>query len=549
MLKLLRRRQKTADCHGVATFAVLNDRELLSKFLAGDEAAFSELVQRHARLVWGACQRVLRNAEDADDAFQATFLVLARKATSLQWQESIAGWLLETARRTSLKLRAITVRRRKVEDLSVQQRERETLMSVDSPAVQASVHELTEILDAEMAGLPAKFREVIILSQMEGLTRDELAERLGISVAAVKDRLERGREQLRLRLLRRGVTLTAATLAVWLVPGTASAAGITTLVASTAQVAGTFAATGSLAAGTTPVAASLAQGILKMMGFEKMKYISICIVSLLTAGGIAYGMLQDEPTRFEKGLRGNIVAVNAGKPATVTISLEGFETLLNLDVSSSAKVWTAFEVGQISDLKEGQYVSLRLGDDHRTVNEIHIEGQVQAVAIKSLNATGKITVVQHDDDDDEGERDRRKEVELAPDAILRIGGMPAARADLKPGMEVELEFGRDGKFVHAITSEVAEHLMFEGELTERNADNTGISIEKECDDEQLTRRFTLTPETIVWLDLKPAELVDLKKEMWVAVRLSEDGTTVRAIKATTKEPEDEDDDVGDGEDE
>ena len=547
MLELLRRHPKTVDYRGVAAPVVLNDRELLVRFLAGDEAAFSELVQRHARLVWGTCQRVLRNAEDADDAFQATFLVLARKASSLQWQESIAGWLLETARRTSLKLRAITVRRRKVEDLSAQQRGKETSASVDSPAVQASVHELTEILDAELAGLPARFREVILLSQMEGLTRDEVAERLGISVAAVKDRLERGREQLRTRLLRRGVTLTAAALAAWLVPGTVNAASFTTLVASTTQVAGTFAATGSLAAGTTPIAASLAQGILKMMGFEKMKYISICIVSLITAGGIAFGMLQDEPTRFEKGLRGNIVAVNEGKPATVTISLEGLDTLLNLDVSSSAKVWTAFEVGQFSDLKEGQYVSLRLGDDHRTVNEIHIEGEVQAVAIKSLTSAGKITVVHHDDDDDDEEQDRRTEVELAPDAILRISGLPAAREDLKPGMEVELEFGRDGKFVHAITSEAAEHQMFEGELTELNVDNTGIAIGKECDDEQLIRSFTLNTETIVWLDSKPAKLADLKKGMWVVVRLADDGNTVRAMKAETPEPEDDDDEDGDDE--
>ena len=542
MLELLRGRSKVTDSSRVASSIVLNDRELLVRFLAGDEAAFSELVQRHSGLVWGACQRILRNAEDADDAFQATFLVLARKARSLQWQDSIAGWLLETARRTSLKLRAIAARRRKVEDLSMQQREKEASMSVDSPAIQASVHELAEILDAELLGLPARFREVIVLSQVEGLTRDELAERLGISSAAVKDRLERGREQLRLRLLRRGVTLTAATLAVWLVPGTATAAGMTTLVASTTQVAGAFAATGSLATGTTPVAASLAQGVLKMMGFEKMKYISICIVSLLNAGGIAFGMLQDEPTRFEKGLRGNVVAVTEGKPATVTIALEGHEALLNLDVSSSAKVWTAYEVGQLSDLKEGQYVSLRLADDHRTVNEIHIEGGVQSVAIKSLNAAGKITVVHRDEDDDDEQRDRRTEVELAPDAILRIGGLPAAREDLKPGMEVELEFGRDGKFVHAITSEAAEHLMFEGELTELNADNARISIENESDDEQTTTRsFTLTPETIVWLDLKPAKLSDLKREMWVVVRLSDDGNTVRAIKATTPDPEDDDD--------
>ncbi len=322
----------------------------------------------------------------------------------------------------------------------------------------------------------------------------------------------------------------------------------------------------ALAAGTVPAAASLTQGILKMMGLNKLKYISICILSLHTAGGITYGVLQDDPTRFEKGLRGNIVAVNEGnpapsspgdrvkssssggitveewKPATVTISLEGFDTLLNLDVSRSSKIWTAYEVGQFSDLKEGQYVSLRLADDHRTVNEIHVEGEVQSVAIKSLTSGGKITVVHHDDDDDDEERDRRTEVELAPDVIVRIGGLPATREDLNPGMEVELEFGRDGKFVHAITSEAAEELMFEGQLTGMNNDNTRIFLEKECDDEQITTRsFTITPETIVWVDLKPAKLADLKSEMWLVVRLSEDGNTVRAIKATTPEPEDDDD--------
>ena len=331
---------------------ILPDRELLRRFLAGDEAAFTELVQRHAGLVMGVCRRVLRHAADAEDAFQATFLVLARRAGSLNWQESIAGWLHDTARRTSLKLRGSTARRRVVEQQAAEARpEDEATHATSDPSSHATVHELSEILDEELARLPVKFREVILLSQIQGLSRDELAERLGISVAAVKDRLERGREQLRTRLVKRGVSLTAVALAAWLVPGTAQAAG-STLVAGTAQAAGAF-ATGPLAAGSVPAAVTLAQGVLKMMGFEKLKIVAACLVSLLTAGTIAYGMLQDEPTRFEKGLRGQIVAVNAGKPSTVTISLEEFGTLLNLDVSGQAKVWTAFEVGQLADLKEG----------------------------------------------------------------------------------------------------------------------------------------------------------------------------------------------------
>ena len=454
-------RIKKSICCGDAAATPPNDRELLRRFLAEDEAAFSELVQRHAGLVWSACQRALRHTDDVEDAFQATFLVLARKAKSLQWQESIAGWLYQTARRTSLKLRAKATRRREVDELAAQQRADAAATADADPAMQAAVHELAEILDAELASLPPRFREVILLCQVEGLTRAEVAKRLGVSVGAVKDRLERGREQLRSRLLRRGVTLTAATLAAWLIPGTAHA-GIATVAASTAQAAGLF-ATGSLAAGTTPTAVTLAQGILKMMGWQKLKCISVCIASVLTAGGIAFGMLQDEPTRFEKGLRGDIVAVNFGKPTTVTISVDEFGTLLNLDVSAEAKVRTAFESGRLADLKEGQFVSLRLGDDHRTVNEIHIQGHERHALIKSVADSGKITIVEDDDDDDEGDG-KPTEVELAPDAILRVGDLPATRGDLKPGMEVLLEFGRNGKLVNAIEVETDDDLVIVGEL-------------------------------------------------------------------------------------
>jgi len=530
-------RIKKANCHGVAVAAVPNDRELLRRFLTGDEEAFSELVQRHAGLVWSACQRVLRHADDADDAFQATFLVLARKAKSLQWQESIAAWLYQTARRTSLKLRAITARRREVEEQAVQQREDGAATSTGNPAAQASVQELVEILDAELASLPLRFREVFLLSQVEGLTRDEVAERLGISITAVKDRLERGREQLRSRLLRRGVTLTAATLAAWLVPGTTHA-GITTLAAFTAQLAGAF-ATNSLAAGTAPTAATLAQGVLKMMGLEKLKCIVVCVASLLTAGGIAFGMLQDEPTRFEKGLRGHIVAVNASEPPTVTISLEEFGTLLNLDMSPQAKVWTAFEAGQLADLRRGQYVSLRLANDHRTVNEIHVQGQLREASIKSVAASGKVTIIEGDDEEGENQP---MEVELAPDAILRIGGLPATRADLKPGMHVPLEFSRNGKIVNAIEAEAPEKTLIAGQILEVDANGSKISIGlDDGDDGQLVRiSVFVTAETIISLDGKAAKLADLKVGSSILLRVSDDGhSSVQAIKATSLEPDDD----------
>lgn len=272
-----------------------------------------------------------------------------------------------------------------------------------------------------------------------------------------------------------------------------------------------------------------------MMGFEKLKYATVWVVSFLTAGGIAFGMLRDEPTRFEKGLRGQVVAVSTDQPSTVTIALEEFGTVLNLDVSAQAKVWTAFEAGQLADLKEGQYVSLRLGDDYRTVSEIHVQGPVREASITSVTALGKIVIVEGDDDDEGGGKPR--EVELAPDAILRIGGLPANRSDLKPGMQVPLEFGRDGKLVNAIEAEAAENTLIEGELLEVDATGSKLVFGREDNDDGLPTQqsFAITAETILTLDGKLAKLADLKRGSSLKLRLSADGHAIRAIQAVSPE--------------
>jgi RNA polymerase sigma factor (sigma-70 family) len=241
-------------------------------------------MERHQSLVMSVCQRILREAADAEDAFQATFLVLARKARSLNWQDSIAGWLHQTARRTAMKLRSMKARRQKIEQQAARERSEITHAEKSTEAA-VTVHELAEILDEELDRLPALFREVILLTQVEGLSRDETAQRLGISEAAVKDRLERGRGQLRSRLVRRGITVSGTMLAAWLLPGTAQAAS-TTLVTTTVSVASVF-ALGVTTSGAAPAAITLAQGVLKMMGLEKLKFVAACVLSLITAGGVA----------------------------------------------------------------------------------------------------------------------------------------------------------------------------------------------------------------------------------------------------------------------
>ncbi|MBL8820305.1 MAG: sigma-70 family RNA polymerase sigma factor [Planctomyces sp.] len=530
--------------------STITDRMLLKQFADGDDEAFATLVRRHAGLVSSVCLRILRQSCDSDDAFQATFLVLARKAKRIAWQESISGWLHQTAIRTALRLRARTIRHRNIEAQVVTPRDSIGLSSEPGPEHQATLKELSEILDAELAGLPDKFREVILLCQVEGLNRDEAAVRLSISPEAVKDRLERGREQLRSRLLKRGLTLSSVAIAAWCVQQSAQAADSVGLVTATIRTGTVFAA-GNMTATSGPAvmagsvgmasstAITLAQEVLRMMSIGKLKMVTAFVISLLTAGTLVYGMLRDEPTRFEQGLLGEVIAVQAGTPHTLTIELEEFSTLLNLDISAEAKVRTAFEEGDIADVRSGQFVSLRLGKDHRTIEEIHVRGQVREASIQSIDESGRISILEESSDGEDNLVSSN--VKLAPDAILRIGGLPARREELRAGMEVPLEFSREGGVVNAIEAEGEDEQFVEGVLlTVQLSDGKLLLSLEEEDDRWIQKDFRIDSGTLTILDGKSVTPGDLPAGSSVKCRLGSDRLTVRAIKATSPESGDDD---------
>jgi RNA polymerase sigma factor (sigma-70 family) len=180
-----------------------SDRELLGRFVAGrDEAAFAEVVRRHGALVLGLCRRVLGHPDDAEDAFQATFLTLARKAGSTAWGNSVGGWLYGVARHLALKARAAAARRAAHEG-------RARPRPPADPLADVRLREAQAILDEELARLPEKYRGPIVLCCLEGAARDEAAQQLGWPLATLKSRLEQGRDLLRRRLARRGLTLSA----------------------------------------------------------------------------------------------------------------------------------------------------------------------------------------------------------------------------------------------------------------------------------------------------------------------------------------------------
>jgi RNA polymerase sigma factor (sigma-70 family) len=202
-----------------------SDEELLNRFLREEKSqsqeAFRALVYRHGPMVLGICRRVLLAQEDAEDAFQATFLVLARKAASIRNQRVLAAWLHEVAHRMAVKARGHAVRRRNLER-QVAAMSRRDLVRTEAELT-ASINELRPILHAEVDRLPERYRIPVILSYLEGKTNEEVAELLKWPVGTVKGRLSRARELLRARLVRRGLALSTAFVVAALSHETASA--------------------------------------------------------------------------------------------------------------------------------------------------------------------------------------------------------------------------------------------------------------------------------------------------------------------------------------
>jgi RNA polymerase sigma factor (sigma-70 family) len=183
------------------------DQDLLGRFAAHqEEAVFEALMQRHGPMVLGVCQRVLSHAQDAEDVFQATFLVLARKAKSIRKQASLGSWLYGVAFRLALKLKASAARRRARE-------RRVAEMMAGETTTTSSWSDLRPILDEELSRLPEKYRAPLILCYLEGKTNVEAGRMLGWPAGSMSKRLARGRELLRSRLAKRGLALTSPVLA------------------------------------------------------------------------------------------------------------------------------------------------------------------------------------------------------------------------------------------------------------------------------------------------------------------------------------------------
>jgi RNA polymerase sigma factor (sigma-70 family) len=256
------------------------DGQLLTRFAAvRDEASFAALMRRHGPMVWRLCLRVLGHAQDAEDAFQATFLVLACKAASILKRESVGSWLYGVAYRTALEARTVNVQRRA--------RERQ-VKEMPHPSVGPDeAQDWRPVLDRELNLLPQSYQAVIVACDLEGLSRKEAARLLGLTEGTLSSRLARGRRLLAKRLARYGLSLSGGALAVALSEG-ASAVVPASLISGTVKAAA-LAAAGQLTVISSSVA-FLTKGVLKTMFIAKLKLAvgAMMVVTALGVTGLAY---------------------------------------------------------------------------------------------------------------------------------------------------------------------------------------------------------------------------------------------------------------------
>jgi RNA polymerase sigma factor (sigma-70 family) len=272
----------------------LGDAELLGRYVSGrrDEAAedaFAALVERHGPMVLGVCRRVLGDRHAAEDAFQATFLVLARKAGAIARREQLANWLHGVASRTALDARARADRRR-ARERKVSARAAVAVGPDDGPE-----HlEFRAILDEELARLPASFRGPVILCELDGLSRQAAARRLGIPEGTLSSRLARAKDLLRHRLTRRGLAPSAVAIEV-LAREARAVLLPPSLAGSTVQAAARVAAGTSLAEAASASVVTLTQGALDAMLLAKIKGLAfgLAAAAVVTTG---VGVLAQAPT-------------------------------------------------------------------------------------------------------------------------------------------------------------------------------------------------------------------------------------------------------------
>ncbi len=476
--------------------AQFTDAHLLESFIVRrDAAALEALVRRHGPMVWGICRRLLGNHHDAEDAFQATFLVFVRKAASIQDRPNLGNWLFGVARRTALKAKAIRSK----------WRVRETPMAVThEPAVadQDRPGDLESVLDQELSRLPAKHRTVLVLCDLEGKTIREASLQLGLPPGTVASRLARARAMLAKRLGRRCCAMSGGGLAAALAEQAASASVPVSVMSSTINAV-TLVAAGQAATGFVSLkVAALTEGVIKAMLLNKLKIVSAVLVvmamGLFEAGRLGYGVAAGRqsqgkhgdaaaPGRNEGGAaNSNMAAAQAGAIVEKAIQAQGGEA--NLAKLKIARVKGTYR--RFIDATQGKTAVsweeiTRQPDRMKNVQEAELGGQKTTMTVVLRGDEGWISMNGQTEAMDKEMLASTKE-ELYVDAVSSLLPLKAKECQLSVLAEVKLN-GRPAAGVKVAAKGHQDVLLYfdkqNGLLVKREQridDGQGGKVTQEC---------------------------------------------------------------------
>ena len=545
------------------------DRELLERFVMDrSESAFAALLGRHGSMVLSVCRRYLRDPRDAEDAFQATFLVLARKAGTVRWRESIAGWLFDVASRVAKKAAVQAARRHKREGGSTAQAP-ELPAPVSPPATDLGALQAT--LDEELRKLPEKLRTPVVLCHLEGLSQDEVARQLGISDGQLRGRLYRAREKLRENLIRRGFTLSAVLLALTVGPKAQAVPAL--LATATLRVA----LTNPAAANATVL--TLTHGVTQEMSRNLSFSVVIALLGLLGLGAVGFALApsgstptlpadvplagtatqpplpaaneqplavaddnkDDDKKPEEKVDRifGWLTTVTPDKNSFRVKIDDGEETEINLD--SKTKVRFGKKPIAVADLKPNMRVELIYRGASNTPSEVVASWRHSHSEVKSLDLAKSTLTIHVENDGIEFE----VALTVTPDATILVDKLPAGLADVMPGRKALLKLGLDKKTVIGIEAE-GNKLDIPALVKSYDAVANTLLVEFDAEADDFGRRVTLAlpvnADAKVRLAGADAKLTDLLPRMPVRLRMTDDRKAVAGILAAHPLPERKDDD-------
>jgi RNA polymerase sigma factor (sigma-70 family) len=477
----------------------VSDGQLLDAFVARrDEAAFETLMRRHAAMVWGVCRRLLGHKQDAEDAFQATFLVLVRKAGAIARRELVGNWLYGAAYRAALETRNIRrrTRERQVSGMPEPQAKPEANAN---PAA-----ELWPILDHELSRLPDKYRTPIVLCDLEGRTRRDVARSLGLADGTLSGRLTTARRLLAKRLTRRGLNLSGAALAVTLSQTTASASVPPTLLVGTVSA---ITATAFSVLSTSTRVSLIAERVVKGMFLTKLKIVSVSLAAAVLATTLALSLARGQEAPPEPA---STAQKDTPRPPNAAAKADGVRKMLE------AIDWTLCDVNDTKNT-----ISIHDQSNHIPAGN----PRLILVATPNGQAASGFSL---------------DNLTVAEKAKITLDGKEATLKDLKPGMRVQLRTDGDRTVIAKLDASSPRPPVFRYVLKAVDAKKQTLTVTLADKDLDLPNLAVAKDAEIKFLDVnvgarfQNAQLEDLQPGMHLALELAaeKEQVTVRRIVAT-----------------